>query len=113
MATAKILSGLKDTRTLKYTHNAATVPGDIIVVNGQVLVAVNTAAANTANIYAFRGRIEFPKEAALAIAPGEQCYFVAANGNINKTAAGNTGVNICVEAALAADTVVVVELMEN
>lgn len=113
MAKATIRSGLDKTRTLKYTHNAATTPGDIILVNGQVLIAIGTAAANAVNTYAFRARAEFPKEAALAVAPGEKCYWVAAASNLNKTSAGNTAVGICVEDALAADTVVQVELIEN
>lgn len=113
MAKATIRSGLDKTRTLKYTHNAATAPGDILLVNGQVLVAIGTAAANVVNTYAFRGRVEFPKEAPLVIAPGENCFWVAAASNLNKTSAGNTAVGICVEAAAEADTIVLVELIEN
>lgn len=109
---AIIRSGVKDTRTLKYTHNAAVEAGDVIVGNGQVLVAVNAADANVENVYVFRGKVEFPKEAALAIGVGDVCYWVA-DTNINKTAGGNTKAGICTEAALAADTVVLVELGEN
>lgn len=113
MAKAIVRGGANQVRTLRYTHNAAVTAGDVIVANGQVLVAVNTADANTENIYVFRGPVEFPKEAALAVGAGEVCYYVAANGNCNKTASGNTKVGICTEAALAAATVVLVELGEN
>jgi predicted RecA/RadA family phage recombinase len=113
MAKAIVRGGTTQVRTLRYTHNAAVAAGDVIVANGQVLVAVNATDADTEGIYVFRGPVEFPKEAALAVGAGEVCYFVAAAGNCNKTAAGNTKVGICTEAALAADTVLLVELGEN
>ncbi len=112
MATGIVRGGAGHPRTLKYTNASAVAAGDVVVINGNVCVAVNAYAANTEGIYVFRGRVEFPKEAALAIAPGEICYWTAA-GNINKTSAGNTKAGICVEAAAAADSVVLVELMNN
>ncbi len=111
-ATAIDRSGEK-TRTLKYTSASAVGLGDVIVVNGQVVIACGAYGANVEGVYIFRGRVEFPKEASLAIAPGEKCYWVAGNGNVNKTSAGNTEVGICVENALTTDSVVLVELGEN
>ena len=113
MATGIVRGGLKDIRTLKYTNASAVAQGDVVVVNGQVLIATNAYAANAEGIYVFRARVEFPKEASLAIAPGEKCYWVAGAGNVNKTSAGNTAIGVCVENALTTDTVVLVELSEN
>lgn len=113
MAKAVLKAGLKDTRTLKYAHTAAVEDGDVIVVNGQVLVATNAYAADAVGVYAFRGAVEFPKVAALAIAPGEVGYWDVADGNVNKTATDNTKVGIARKAAAAADTTVLIELGEN
>jgi predicted RecA/RadA family phage recombinase len=113
MATAIVRGGIDYSRTLKYAHTSAVAAGDVLVVNGNVVVANNAYAANAEGIYTFRSRVEFPKEASLAINPGDKCYWVAGAGNVNKTSAGNTAIGICVEAALAADTVVLVELSEN
>lgn len=113
MATGIVRGGAGHPRTLKYTNSSAVAAGDVVVINGNVCVAVNAYAANAEGVYVFRGRVEFPKEASLAIAPGEVGYWVAAAGNVNKTSAGNTKIGICVEAAAAADTVVLMELMNN
>lgn len=113
MAKATVRSGLEGTRTLKYTNASAVADGDILVLNGQVLVAQGAWGAAAAGIYAFRGRVEFPKEASLAVAPGEVCYYVSAAGSCNKTASGNTMVGIAVEASATTDTTVTVELKEN
>jgi len=113
MATAIVRGGIDYVRTLKYTHGSAVAAGDVIVVNTQVLIANNAYGANVEGIYTFRGRVEFPKEGSLAIAPGEKCYWVAGNGNVNKTSAGNTAIGICVENALTTDSIVFVELSEN
>lgn len=113
MATAKVQGSIKDIRTLKYNNSSAVAAGEILVLNGHVTVAVAAAAANAAGAYVFRGRVEFPKAAPLAIAPGEKCYWDVADGNCNKTATDNTLVGIAVEAAASADTTVLVELAEN
>jgi predicted RecA/RadA family phage recombinase len=113
MAKAIVRGGLNQVRTLTLAHTAAVEAYDVIVSNGQVLVACNDADANVSNSYVFGGPVEFPKEAALAIAVGDVCYWVAGNGNVNKTAGGNTKAGICTKAAAAADTVVLIELGEN
>lgn len=113
MAKGKVRGSINDVRTLKYNNASAVAAGDILVLNGNVTVAAAAASANADGAYVFRGRVEFPKEAALAIAPGEKCYYVTANGNCNKTSAGNTLVGIAVEAAAGADTTVLVELNNN
>jgi len=113
MAKAIVRGGVNQVRTLKLAHTAAVEAGDVIVSNGQVLVAVNAALANVENTYVFRGPVEFPKEAPLVIAAGDVVYWVAAAGNVNKTASGNTKSGICTQAAASADTVVLIEHGEN
>ena len=112
MATATVRDGVNQVRTLKLAHTAAVSAGDVIVSNGQVLVAVNDAAANADNAYIYRGKVEVPKTAALAINVGDVVYWDATNGEANLTNT-NTKMGICVEAAAAADSTVVVMLGEN
>jgi len=112
MAKAVARGGVTTNRTLKLAHSAAVEAGDVIVSNGQVLVAVAAAEADAENAFVFRGPVEFPKEAALAVAVGDVCYWDSAAGEADKT---NTNVKtgICIEAAEAADDVVLIELGEN
>ncbi len=112
MAKAVLRGGLDTLRTLKYAHSAAVEAGDVISVNGQILVACNAYDADELGAYVFRGPVEFPKEAALAIAPGEVCYYDTSAGEADKT---NTNVKIGIarKAAAASDTTVLVELAEN
>jgi len=112
MATATVRDGINQVKTLKLAHTAAVSAGDVIVNNGQVLVAVNDASASADNAYIYRGKIEVPKEANLAIAVGDVVYWDATNEVANKTNT-NTKMGICVEASAASDTTVVVMLGEN
>lgn len=112
MAKAIPCGGVNQLRTLKLAHTAAVEAGEVIVSSGQVLVAVNPADANAVNTYIFRGPVEVPKQAALAIAAGAVCYWDAAAGEADTTDT-NVKTGICTEAALAADTVVLIELGEN
>lgn len=113
MAKAVLRGGLGELRTLKHAHTSAIEANDILVVNGQVLVACNDYEADEEGAYVFRGPVEFPKEAPLVIATGDVCYYVAGNGNVNKTSTANTKVGTPRKAAASADTVVLIELGEN
>lgn len=113
MAKAMIIDTLSNARTLKLAHTAAVEEDDIVVSNGQVLVAAAKADADALNAYVYRGKVSVPKEAALAVNPGDVLYWVAAAGNANKTASGNAKMGICVEPAAGADTTVTVMLDEN
>ena len=113
MATGNIRSDLAHIRTLKYTNSNAVADGDVVLINGHVCVATAAYAANAEGVYAFRARVELPKEAPLVIAVGDVVYWVAANSNVNKTSSANTKAGICVEAAASADTTVLIEVMEN
>lgn len=108
---AVVRDNIANVRTVKYAHSAAVVVGEVIVGNGMVLVAVNAAAINANNAYVYTGVAEFPKAASLAINEFDRVFYDAANGNITKTAGGNTFCGFCVEKAAGADTVVQVFLM--
>jgi predicted RecA/RadA family phage recombinase len=111
IATARDSS--KNLRTLKHTHSAALAVGEVLIYNGQVLVACNASAADAENVFVYRGRVELDKTAALAINPGDVVYWDDTAKEANKTASANTKAGICVEAALAADATVLVMLGEN
>ena len=111
MATGVIADSIQNTRTLPLAHNAAVEGGDIIVNNGNVLVAMNKAAANERNAYAYMGKCIFPKVAGTAMNPGDKLYWDTAANNVTKTVSANTRCGMCVEAALAADTSVVLMLL--
>lgn len=110
---ATIRSGLGTTRTLMLIHAAAVEIGEVIVSSGHALVAINAADADAENAYAFRGRVEFDKEANLEVNAGEKIYWDATNLVATKTAQANTLVGPAVENSAAADTTVLVELGEN
>ena len=111
MPTGTPRGGVTTNRTLKLAHTAAVVKGEIIISNGLVLVAQAAYAQDVEGIYVFAGPVELPKKASLAVAVGDAVYFDASPGEIAKTAADGTLCGVCTEAALAAGTVVQVELI--
>lgn len=110
MATAVGSDSSINLRTLKYTHSAALVAGDPIVYNGGVIVAVNDTALSVENVFIYKGKMTFPKEAPLVISLFDLVYWDATNAVITKTAGGNTACGYCVEAAASADTTVTIML---
>ncbi len=110
METGTLIDSAPNARTIKYAHSAAVVLNEVIVNNGAVLIAINAAAISVDNAYVYKGKVEMPKTAALAIDEHDKVYWDASAGEINKTAAGNTQCGYCVEKALAADSTVVIYL---
>ncbi len=108
-----IRDSLANARTLKLAHTAAVVVGEVIVSNGQVLVAINAAIADADNIYMYRGRVELPKEASLVVAVGDVLYWDATAEVATKTSTSNTKLGIAIEASAAPDTSVLAMLGEN
>lgn len=107
MATGTFIDSLANTRTLKLAHTAAVAQYEIIVsAGGLVLMAMSSALINVANIYGYMGRVTFPKAAPLVINVGDNVYWDAADGNLNKSATGNTMCGFCIAAAASADTTV-------
>ncbi len=98
-------------RSLKYTHTAALTAGDILLVGGWVLQAMNSTLANAENVFIYQGKMTWPKEASLAIAARDMVYWDNTNSVVTKTAVGNTPIGFCTDAALAADTTVTFQLI--
>jgi len=114
MALASGYDSIRNSKTLLLAHTSAVVAGEIIVSNGNVLIAVGAADANVENAYIYLGKAIVPKVTGTVFAPGDKCYWDAAAGNITKvTAGGNTLAGICVEPALSADTVIVMMILPN
>jgi predicted RecA/RadA family phage recombinase len=113
MATGTVADSIQNARVLKLAHSAAVTAGDIIVSNGNVLIAVNTALINVVNAYVYLGKAIMPKVAGTAFDPGDKCYWDAAAGNITKVTGGNTLCGICLEAELAGATTIVIMLYPN
>ncbi len=109
-----IRTAMDHVKTLKHAHSAAVSAGDVIVYNGNVLVAVNNAAQDEENVWIYEARkVEVAKAGSLAIDPGDKVHWVAASSHVNKTASGNTACGRCVEPAAEADTTVIIELLPN
>ncbi len=113
MAKGTVADSIQNARTLKLAHSAAVEAGDVIVSNGNVMIAVNTALISVLNAYVYLGKTIMPKVAGTAFDPGDKGYWDAAAGNITKVTGGNTLAGICVEAALLADTTIVFMLYPN
>jgi len=107
MATGTLIDSIGNLRTLKLAHTAAVAQYEVIVsAGGLVLIAVNAALISTDNIYAYMGKVTLPKAAPLTIAVGDIVYWDVADGNLNKSASGNTMCGFCIAAAASADTTV-------
>jgi len=113
MAKATIRDSVANVRTLKVAHTAATAIADILLKNGQVLVALNDADADAINVFAYRGRMEFPKDNTVAVAAGDVLYWDDADSQINKTSTDNTRCGIAIEDAAQTDTTVLLMLENN
>ena len=71
----KVRDDLNNVRTLKYTHNGATVTDTIYYLNGMVLLAMNSALANVENVFVCSGLIEYTKVEAQAWTGGQKIYW--------------------------------------
>lgn len=74
MAT-KLRGELCCTKTITYTHNAATTTDVIYALAGLVLLAMNSALANVKNVFICCGRIEYAKVAAQVWTGGQRIYW--------------------------------------
>lgn len=109
---ATLIGGVTYTKTGKKAHSAAVEAGEVVVINGQVVVAINTAAIDIDNAFAYEGSIMVKKTAALAINFGDVVYWDDTAKEMNKTNT-NTKAGVCIEDAAASDTDVVLYLMPN
>lgn len=111
MSIATNLSPSEGTRTLKYTHSAATVKNTIYLLAARVLIALMDAAASAENVYVhFAEAIEVPKASGTAWTAGATIYWDNTNAVFTLTATSNTKCGIVKEDAASAATVGVIEL---
>ena len=98
--------------TMKLTDAAAArACGEIAVIGGRVVESCDDYVINTEGVYIYRGKRIWPKEGSLAIAAWAEVYWDASANAVTTTAAGNTPLGYCVEAAAAADTAVTFYLL--
>lgn len=91
--------------TLTLTAPAALSSGDVVIVGGFIGVAAGDAENGADVETKLTGVFELPK-AAIDIAQGDQLYWSTSNGNVNKTASGNTAIGkAAVDAASGVATV--------
>lgn len=109
MPTAKIQDSIENVRTIKYTHSAAVVAGDIIVVNGNILIAVNDTAINTEGVYIYQGKVEMPKNNSTAFSVLDRMYYDSTANELTKTVT-DIPCGYCMEGAASSATVATIFL---
>lgn len=85
--------------------------GGLVIVGKLVGVASTDAAAGSPVAVATEGVYELPKDATTAVAAGDALYWDVADGEINKSAAGNILIGYAVQAAVTAAATVRVRLI--
>ncbi|MCP4259096.1 MAG: DUF2190 family protein [Planctomycetes bacterium] len=114
MAKATGYDSLRDHKTLKLAHSAAVAPGDIIVSNNRVLIAINETAISVDNAYVYHGGVNLPKKTATAFtALIDRVYWDESANEITDVAIGNIPCGYCARDALAADTTIRIFLDQN
>ena len=96
--------GLARLWTMKLTNALAATAGQIAVIGGRIVEACDDYLAGAEGVYIYQGKRIWPKETSLVIAAWAQVYWDATNSVVTTTAAGNTPLGFCVEAAVALDT---------
>lgn len=109
---ARIIEGVKETKTLLYAHPAAVDAGDVIVKNGMVLIAVNDADADETNVWMFAGRAALPKAtgAGSGIDAPARVYYDADANVITTTPGDNAPAGVCIESADTDDDEAIIDM---
>lgn len=114
---AKFIDGSSNVRTLRLDFGAAVTAKDVVVDRGNVLIAVVTALINVETTYAYWGKIEFDKQAALAIKANQVVYWnvagLFATTDVVTDGVTNTKIGICVKDVAGAGTKVEAMLQPN
>lgn len=92
-------------KTLQHTHIAGVTSKVPVVIDGNALIPLHTAAANERAAYAYEAEISGAPKAAGAIALGAAVYWDATAGNVTTTATNNTLLGHAIQAMAAGDTV--------
>lgn len=78
-------------KSIGFAHTAATVARTPIVINGKLMIPVNTAAANVHNAFVYETEVNDATATTEVWAVNDPIYYAAAGaGALTKTAAGGT-----------------------
>ena len=92
-----IRDAMDQIRTIKYTHSAATTTDTVYLLNGWVLLAMNSAAANVLNVFMIGGILEYATATGTAWTAGDKIYWDDTNKVFTKTSTSNTLCGIAYE----------------
>lgn len=100
-------------RTLKLAFGTLTTLYQVLVNNGQVIIATDIYLSSETGIYIYRGKVELDKNTSIAFSVGDIVYWDATAEELTTVATGNTKAGMVLEAVLAAATSAVIMLHEN
>ena len=100
----KVRDGMEMFRTIKATNAGATVTDTVYLMNGRVLLALNSAGAGVANTYLMEGVIEYARATGATWTAGDALYWDDTAKNFTKTVGSNTKCGIAMQDAASADT---------
>lgn len=98
----KVRDAMDLIRTIKYTHSVATVTDTVYLLNGRVLLAMNSAGPSVANIFMYKGLIEYTSETGVAWTAGDKLYWDDTAKRFTKTLTSNTLCGIAAEDKVSA-----------
>lgn len=116
MSYAKLKDPVSRCKIAEYTSAGAVTAGTLSVINGMIVYNLSGATAAGQQVKAVyetgSNGLELKKQASLAINFGDEVWWDTSALEVDKT---NTNANLgfCIKAALAADTVVRVALMNQ
>ena len=97
--------------TIKKAHTAPTTAKAFLLLNGKVVMPMNTAAANEENVFVYRAnKVRAPKAAAQAWVALGPIYWDDTAKNFTTTATSNTLAGRIAADAASADTEGVIDL---
>ena len=106
----KVRENMQTITTIKYTHTSATVTDTVYLLNGRVLLALNSVAANALNVYMFCGLIEYTTDTGTAWVAGDKIYWDNTNFRFTKTVASNTLAGVAYEDKASAAATACIQL---
>lgn len=93
-------------KSIGFAHTAATTARTPIVINGKLMIPVNTAAANVHNAFVYETEVNDATATTEAWAVNDPIYYAAAGGGaLTKTAASNAFFGYALQPKAAGDLV--------
>lgn len=114
---AKLIDTNQNLRTLRLDLGAVTALHEVIIDKGNILIATDVYTDSEEGIFVYRGKVEFDKQASLAITAGQTVYWnlagLFATTDAVTNGVANTRIGICVKDVAGAGTVVEAILEPN